>query len=232
MLAENSPKPAAVLRVENLAADAGPLRLFSGVSFTLNPADALILRGPNGSGKTTLLRIITGLYPRAAGDIIFADKATGGNYNIAENCHFLGHKNGLKAAQTVRENLTFFSKFDGAHHRQNKTNDFTEKVSAAAAALSIEPLLDLPAALLSAGQARRAAFARLLVSARPIWCLDEPTAALDTASQQSVEALCRAHLDGGGYLMASTHLPFLNDVKGRKNLTLTPDMMGQNEANL
>lgn len=232
--AEHMTAHGATLRADNLAADAGPLRLFSGLSFAINSGEALILRGANGSGKTTLLRMIAGLYPRAAGTVAFTNMGTDERYALPENCHFLGHKNGLKSQQTVRENLRFFAEFDGGGAEAPKTLDQTveQSVERAAAALSIGPLLDLPAGLLSAGQARRAAFARLLVSSRAVWCLDEPTAALDAPSRQSVEALCRAHLSGGGLLIASTHLPFLTDIKGRKDLNLTPALAGYNEAAL
>jgi len=186
------------LRAENLAADAGPLRLFEGLSFTLNGGDVLILRGPNGSGKTTLLKAIAALYPLASGVIDFQGKNP---YNIAENCYFLGHKNGLKEVQTVKQNLEFFADFEGVSK---------EVITPAVQRLHLTSLLDLPVNLLSAGQARRTAFARLLIKPRPIWLLDEPTSALDDKAAQTLDVLCQAHLKKGGILLVSTHLPFLS----------------------
>lgn len=204
------------LRADDLAADAGPLRLFSGLNFSIKNGQALILRGANGSGKTTLLRVVAGLYPRAAGVVNFGNSKDGDVYNASQNCHFLGHKNGLKTAQSVRENLAFFAHFNGG--REGVSVDAA--VTQAAARLALTALLDLPVSLLSAGQARRAAFARLLMSSRPIWCLDEPTAALDSVSCETVEHLCRSHLHGGGLLIASTHLPFLSGIDDVQDLTL------------
>jgi len=192
--------PALELHAENLAVNAGPFRLFENLSYRLKSGEALILRGPNGSGKTTLLKAMAGLYPLALGDIKFQGEDI---YNVAENCHFLGHKNGLKAEHTLRQNLAFFARFEGV------SQDIIGEV---ASALNLTSLLDLPVGLLSAGQARRTAFARLLIGQRPIWLLDEPTSALDDKSVHIVETLCRDHLKKGGMLLVSTHLPFFKDA--------------------
>lgn len=207
---ENAPR-ALQLRVEDLAADAGPLRLFSELSFTLGSGEALILRGPNGVGKTTVLRMIAGLYPRASGRIIFSENAANELYKIGENCHFLGHKNGLKTGRSLRQNLEFLARFEGV------SKDAIER---ATAELSLTPLMDLPVGLLSAGQARRAACARLLIAPRAVWLLDEPSAALDDMTTRTLETLCRAHIDGGGLLIVSTHLPFLAGLETAQHLDL------------
>lgn len=206
--------PALQLCADSLAVEAGPLRLFENMSFRLKSGEALILRGPNGSGKTSLLKAIAGLYPLAAGDIKLHGDAVNENdaaYNIAENCHFLAHKNGLKAERTIRQNLTFFASFEGA---------LNARIAAAALALNLMPLLDLPVGLLSAGQARRAAFARLLIGARPIWLLDEPTSALDDTSRRIIEDSCREHLKAGGVLLVSTHRPFFSDADITQDLQM------------
>jgi len=194
-----------LLSVNDLALEAGPLRLCENLSFTLRTGEGLILRGANGSGKTSLLRAIAGLGPIAQGSVRFGTHNDPNAYNLAENCHYIAHKNGLKAVHSVRQNLDFFAQFDTAETpRQMSTND-------AARALDITRLLDLPVRVLSAGQMRRAALARLLITQRPIWLLDEPSAALDTHTTEQVESLSRAHLDAGGMIIASTHLPFLSD---------------------
>ena len=192
------------LRVKDLALEAGPLRLCEHLSFDIRSGAGLIIRGPNGAGKTTLLRAIAGLGRIAQGSINFGTPSEPEAYRLAENCHYLGHQHGLKTMHTVRQNLSFFARFE-ASERQSSLS-----IDEAAHALDITPLLDLSFSVLSAGQMRRAALARLLITQRAVWLLDEPSAALDAYATETVEALSAAHLDAGGMIIASTHLPFLS----------------------
>src|SRR5271169_5516609 len=153
------------LLAEGLGSIRGGRALFQGLSFALAPGDALMVVGPNGSGKTTLLRLIAGLLPPTAGRITLADSEA----PVAEAAHFVGHQDALKGALTLGENLAFYRSLFGGEG---------EAVEAALERLGIGSLAMLPAEVLSAGQRRRAAFARLLVSYRPIWLLDEPVNAL------------------------------------------------------
>ena len=185
------------LVADQLAGERGGEPVFAGVSFTLDAGRALAVTGPNGAGKTTLLRIVAGLLPAAAGSV-----ALEGGGEAWPSCqaaaHFLGHQNGMKTALTVEENLSFWRNFNGEPHLE--TQEALDMVGLGAIA-------HLPFGYLSTGQKRRGAIARLLVSYRPLWLLDEPTAGLDAASEKQFAALMAAHLDDGGMIMAATHLP-------------------------
>src|SRR5215207_7274431 len=183
------------LSVNNLACERGERRIFEGVSFTLQPGEALVITGRNGAGKSSLLDILAGRLHPAAGMILFdgADERT-----LAECLHYVGHRDALKAALTAEENLTFARDFLG--NPDLSPREALEAVGLANAAR-------LPVAYLSAGQRRRVALARLLVAKRPLWLLDEPTSALDAAAQETLVALMRAHLSEGGLVIAATHAP-------------------------
>ncbi|KEJ95620.1 heme exporter protein A [Pseudosulfitobacter pseudonitzschiae] len=173
------------LNVTELSVARGGLPVLEGVSLSLAPGQALVLRGPNGSGKTTLLRTIAGLQPALAGNV------TGAEDRIA----YAGHADGLKAMLSVSENLTFWAAVFGTRH-----------VDAALAAFALEPLADRLAGTLSAGQKRRLGLARLLVTGRPIWVLDEPTVSLDADAVTLFADAVRAHLAGGGMALIATHI--------------------------
>jgi heme exporter protein A len=190
------------LSVNNLACERGERRIFEGVSFTLQSGGALVITGRNGAGKSSLLDILAGRLHPAAGMILF-DGA--GERTLAECLHYVGHRDGLKAALTAGENLTFARDFLG--NPDLSPREALEAVGLAHAAR-------LPVAYLSAGQRRRVALARLLVARRPLWLLDEPTSALDTASQETLRLLLESHRENGGMIAATTHSPlFLTDAK-------------------
>ncbi len=163
--------------------------MFSDLSFTIPSGGALVLAGPNGSGKSTLLRLLAGLLRPAAGRIIW-----NGQHEEPPPVAYLGHQDAVKAGLTVGENLAFFQALHG------------RPIEAALAAFGLGELAELPARLLSAGQRRRLALARLALSAAPLWLLDEPTLGLDDASVQRLGAVLSAHRDAGGIVVAATHL--------------------------
>ncbi len=184
------------IHVSDLACSRGVRLLFRQVGFRLEAGQAMVVTGPNGVGKTTLLRALAGFVRPDQGVIVV--EGAGEDALLPQVSHFIGHRDGLKGALTVRENLALAPALLGGGGAS---------VAEAAERLDLVRLLDLPAGVLSAGQRRRTALARLLVARRPVWLLDEPTSALDTRSQASAAALMAEHVDAGGIVIAATHLP-------------------------
>ena len=174
----------------------GPRVLFDQLSLSVASGETVLLLGANGSGKTTLLRTIAGFLPPEHGTIVV--ETAHGPQPVADACHVVGHLNAIKPQFTVRENARFWASYLGGD---------PSTVDTALACLNLEELEDIPAGYLSAGQKRRLGLTRLLLAPRPIWLLDEPTAALDTASAAAVEHMIARHNDLGGIALVATHLP-------------------------
>jgi heme exporter protein A len=187
------------LIAEKVAVARGSRLVVENASFNARAGDVLQLTGPNGAGKTTLIRAVAGFLGLASGSLRFE----GGKADtpIAEHCHYVGHLNGVKAKQTVAENLTFWAEYLGGG-RVDAT-----RVGAALEAFGLTPLATIAAGYLSAGQKRRVGLARLLVADRPIWLLDEPTVSLDVASTGILAKLIQEHVASGGLVLAATHIP-------------------------
>ena len=173
------------LSVSDLAVARGGIPVLEGVNLAVAAGQALVLRGPNGIGKTTLLRTLAGLQPPLHGTISAPP----------EGIAYAAHADGLKATLSVTENLWFWASV----HGQNGVED-------AIARMNLADLRDRRASSLSAGQKRRLGLARLLVSGRAIWLLDEPTVSLDTASVALFADVVRSHLAGGGAAVMATHI--------------------------
>ena len=174
----------------------GGREVFQGLDFSVPAGEALAVSGPNGSGKTSLLRLIAGLLAMAGGSI---DLESGeGDLTLPEQAHYLGHRDAMKPALTVAENLAFWRDFLGGE---------TANAEQCLATVGLSHAFDLPAAYLSAGQRRRLSLARLMTVHRPVWLLDEPTTALDAAGQAVFARLMGAHIDSGGIIIAATHGP-------------------------
>jgi heme exporter protein A len=180
------------LRAQDLTCIRGGREVFAGVSFSLAAGEALIVTGPNGAGKSSLLRMIAGLVRIAAGQCEFDGDP---DATLAEQTHYLGHQDAVKPALTVGENLSFWAGYLGGG----------TAVASALEAVGLAALAGLPAAILSAGQRKRLSIARLVAVQRPLWLLDEPTSALDAPSQSRLTELMRAHLSGGGLIVAAAH---------------------------
>ena len=176
---------APLLTLSSLHCSRGGVRVLEDVSLTLHPGEAIVARGPNGSGKTTLLRTIAGLQPAASGAMV----------RDVDAIAYVPHSNGVKDTLSVAENLSFWA---GLH-------DF-DGVDAALDAFALGALRNRRAQTLSAGQKRRLALARLLVTGRPLWLLDEPADSLDEASERLFADLVRAHLASGGAALIASHV--------------------------
>jgi heme exporter protein A len=175
--------------------------VFRGVSFALKPGDALVLRGRNGSGKSSLLRVLAGLLRPAAGEVLWRGAPiTGATADHRERLGYVGHLDAVKGALTVREDLSFWAGLRGF-----RGGTAAERVPAALAALDLAGLADTPGRLLSAGQRRRLALARLLVAPAELWLLDEPAVTLDAASVRLLGRMIAAHRAGGGIVALSAH---------------------------
>ena len=174
----------------------GGREVFSGLDFEAAAGEAVAVTGRNGSGKTSLLRLIAGLLAPAGGTIELAGGEA--ELTLPEQAHYLGHRDALKPALSVLENLSFWRDFLGGEAGDAGKN--LEKVG-------LDHATHLPAAFLSAGQRRRLSIARLLSARRPVWLLDEPTSALDTAGQTMFAGVMRDHLAKGGLIIAATHTP-------------------------
>ncbi len=190
---------ALTLNVTGLAADRGGRRIFSEVSFVLRSGEALSIVGANGAGKSTLLRVLAGLLRPAAGRVTLDPPEAGDEDDpVAERAHYLGHADALKGALTAAENLAFMAATAGRP---------LLSPGESLRRFGLSHAMDLATAYLSAGQKRRVALSRLCVAYRPLWLLDEPATALDSASQVTLASLMREHLGTGGLIVAATHAP-------------------------
>jgi heme exporter protein A len=179
--------------VLDLGVSRGGVPVLEGVNFSVEAGEALVLTGPNGSGKTTLLRTLAGLQPPHGGKIVVPD---------SEAITYAGHADGIKAVLSVRENLDFWARVHGG-----------KDIAPALDGFDLQALADRPAGSLSAGQKRRLGLARLMVTGRPIWLLDEPTVSLDKASVELFAGAVRRHLEGGGIAVMASHIDMGLDVR-------------------
>ena len=190
----------AALHIEDLAVGRGGRILFQKLGFSLAAGEAIALTGANGSGKTSLLRVVAGLIRPLAGAVRFAgaNGALESEEARGRGVHLLGHQDGLKSTRTAWEELRFQAQWTGGTEASAR---------AALDAFDLGNAAGLEVRMLSAGQRRRLALARLLASPRPLWLLDEPLAPLDSARRARFGEVMAAHLKGGGLILAAVHDP-------------------------
>jgi heme exporter protein A len=193
------------LKANELTCERGGRIVFRGLSLALRTGQLMQLTGPNGSGKSSLLRLVAGLNEAQAGDI----SLTGGakDLSIGQQAHYIAHQEPVKAALSVHENLAFWRDFLGGGD-----------VGEALEAFDLGRLSSYPAGLLSAGQKRRLALARLVLVPRVLWLLDEPTVGLDTASLARLVGVMARQIEKGGMIIAATHVPLGREPDVRLDL--------------
>ncbi len=203
----------ALLEVRDIHLWRGEHHLLRGISFALTAGHLLQLNGPNGVGKTSLLRIVAQLLPAESGEVQWRGlRCSGGSAGFMHDMLYLGHSNALKLDFTAVENLRFSAGLQQPVTRQ-QCRDALES-------LAIAHCADLPARVLSAGQRRRVALARMLLSHAPLWVLDEPITNLDVNGIAAVEALMARHLEQGGLILAAAHQALLAGHAGTRSLQL------------
>ena len=217
------------LAAADLTCMRGGRPVFSGVEFSLASGELLALTGPNGAGKSSLLRLLAGLLDPAGGSMrLFSAAGSVGNEGEAapqddgqtdDLIHYFGHLDGLKSGFTLQENLTFWRALYGTGEP-----GMAISIGDAVTQVGLGHMRDLPVSIFSAGQRRRAGLARLLTAPRPVWLLDEPTAALDSDGEAMLGGLMEAHLADSGMIVAATHLVL--PVAATQTLDMTPAMAG------
>lgn len=196
------------LEVAKLSVNRGFRTILHEVSLTCEPGAARILRGPNGAGKTTLLRTLAGFIPAKSGGATLNTVSMSDRDDFQLQLTYAGHLDAIKPQMTVKENIKFWAELYGGKNPQNALD-----------ALDLAHLSERLAANCSAGQKRRLGLARLMISNRNLWLLDEPTVSLDTASRDALSMILQDHLKGGGMALIATHDP---DLIKAETFTLIP----------
>ena len=193
------PEAAALLQAKSLTVYRGDDALFADIGFSVAEGDWLQIEGGNGSGKTTLLRVLCGLANADEGEVLWqGTRIQSQRSEFHADLLYLGHKTGIKAELSACENLCLYQ------HSNSSAGSETAIVEALGV-LGLADRADLPCGVLSAGQQRRVALARLLLSPARLWILDEPLTALDVEGRDTVQGLLEKHVSAGGALVYTTH---------------------------
>jgi heme exporter protein A len=203
-----------MLIAQELACLRGDRLLFKQIGFTLNAGGLMYVLGENGSGKSSLLRMVCGLLTPEVGTIKWQGQSIKhSSEDYLSNLTYIGHLNGLKDDLTAMENLQLSARLAGEQVDE-------QAALAALTAIGIARCAKLPVGVLSQGQKRRVALARLWLSRAPLWVLDEPFAALDTASLLTLATCISAHLARGGMTIITTHQDVIIDAQTTQTLRL------------
>ena len=187
-----------LLSVKDLCFERDDIPVIDSVCLDLRDGEILQIEGPNGSGKTTLLRLLTSALAPTHGDIYYrGTRLSECRFEYLSNLLFLGHQSAVKMTLTPEENLNWMTGYSTT----------SEELLAALDSVQLTGYADVPCYRLSAGQQRRVALARLLISSAKIWFLDEPFTALDNQGVKLIETCMQGHLDVGGSVVLSTHQP-------------------------
>ncbi len=184
------------LHVTNLSCRRSDRQVLSGLTFSVEPGQALQVQGPNGVGKSTLLRVLAGLTVATSGTVTLGAASLTNADDWSAQVAYLGHLDAVKPQLTFAQNLRFWAQLNGEGN-----------IPQALSALNLTHLADQPALIASAGQKKRLALARLTLTNRSLWLLDEPLSSLDQDSQFSFEKLLKSHLATGGIAVIATHQP-------------------------
>jgi heme exporter protein A len=213
MSASAVPARDALLEARAIELWRGEHHLLRQISFALGAGELLQVTGPNGAGKTSLLRVVCGLLPAESGEIFWRSTSIReGRDGFHRDLTYLAHLNALKLDLTADENLRV-----GTGLRRDTTK--AERL-AALEALGVVRCAELPGRVLSAGQRRRVAFARVLLSKSILWVLDEPTTNLDASGVAVIEQLLKGHLERGGAVLTAAHHGLLSGHPGARQLAL------------
>lgn len=201
------------LTIENLSFERNNQLLFSQLNFAVKTGELLQIKGANGSGKSTLLRILAGFIEPQSGTVRWQDRCIFAERDLYQNqLHYLGHQNGIKPYLTVYENLRLHCALTDNHFNSSKFQEVIKR-------MGLRNLIDTQIIHLSAGQARRVALARLLLTSAAIWILDEPVTALDSEGQDCFITLLNQHLSDAGIAIISTH----QNLQTKSDLTIQLD---------
>lgn len=188
-----------MLQVRDLECRRGDASLFSAMNFELGAGQLMHVKGSNGSGKTSLMRIVCGLFEPAGGTVTWRGediRQLRDEFN--RELTYIGHLNGIKDELTAVENLTIYARFAGLGVEEPRIRDALYQ-------MGLKGRADLPSKVLSQGQKRRVALARLLLGGTTLWILDEPFTALDTRAVNLLQTVITNHLGAGGMVMFTTH---------------------------
>ena len=183
------------LSVSNLSCQRGGRTIFSQLSLEIASGEAVLLRGPNGAGKSTLLRVIAGLIPATGGEVNLNGTPFGDRDDFQNQLTYAGHLDAIKPQLTVAENLHFWARLFAATNLSQTMQDFR-----------LDEIADRPAHACSAGQKRRLGLARIAVTSRPLWLLDEPTVSLDAETTARFATTIDDHCAKGGMAFFATHI--------------------------